>query len=319
MANNYPFKRSGYIYSKGTAAGFQRMQRLGIPRPLFRLEDRLARILKAQYKRVIRDLLQDLKRVTTEANVTLDQAPLTQDSLDDLLDFFDEMSKEMEKQQDQQKKIASRADMAAALNTLEHTWIDADGNPTEDDEANAEAIRQDIDQAFKQEQGDYLVRLFNDADGKTQGILQSFSIDKQQIFNENMEALRALYIDNSMERIAGEEDYIKRAILKRIMRYVNGQDEKLSLDDLTKYAYAKGDNLARLFARDQMQRFNKAVTLSTFINANVTKIKWVTSHDVRVRDTHKALDGKIFNINELPPEIDDYNCRCGLVPVEWSE
>jgi SPP1 gp7 family putative phage head morphogenesis protein len=68
-----------------------------------------------------------------------------------------------------------------------------------------------------------------------------------------------------------------------------------------------------------MQRFNKACTLATFQGAGVTRVKWVTSHDGRVRATHKALDGKIFPVGELPPEVDDYNCRCGLVPVAWED
>lgn len=314
MASKYPFKLNGYIYSKGTKAGFLRMQRMGIPRPLFRIEDRLARILKARYKKVIREALLQLKQEATKANVTLDHN-LTQDSLDDLLDFFDEMGKEMEKQQNQQDQIANRANMGAVLNTLEHSWIDEEGNPSDED---TEAIRQQIDGALKENQDDYLVRLFTDVGDEMQQLLASFSIDKQQLFNDNMDALRTLYIDNSIQRIQGEEDYIKRAILNRIIRYVNGEDDKLNLDDLTKLAYAKGDHMARMFARDQMARFNKAVTLSTFTAAGVTKVKWVTTHDVRVRETHKKLDGKVFDIRDLPPEVDDYNCRCGLVPVEWE-
>ena len=68
-----------------------------------------------------------------------------------------------------------------------------------------------------------------------------------------------------------------------------------------------------------MARFNKAVTITQYESAGVTKVKWVTSHDVRVRESHKALDGKVFDINNLPEELHDYNCRCGLVPVEYAD
>ncbi len=303
---------NGYIYSKGTKAGFLRMQRMGIPRPLFRIEDRMARILKARYRELIQRCLSDLKREAAAANVTMDHAPLTQDSLDDLIDFFDEMGKELKENQD---KVANRANMGSVLNTLQHNWLDEEGNPTEDDEE----LQKKVDGALAENQRDYLKRLFDDADDRTQRILVSFEIDKNKLFENNMDALRKLYLDNSIQRIRGEEDYIKRAILQRIVAYVEGQDDTLELHDLMKLAYTKGDNMARMFARDQMQRFNKAVTLSTFASAGVTKIKWVTSHDQRVRDTHKALDGKIFDIKNLPPEVDDYNCRCGLVPVEWND
>lgn len=74
--------------------------------------------------------------------------------------------------------------------------------------------------------------------------------------------------------------------------------------------------MARFFARDQLSRLNKATTIATFINAGVTRVKWVTAHDARVRQSHKTLDGKIFNIDSLPNELDDYNCRCALVPVD---
>jgi len=88
---------------------------------------------------------------------------------------------------------------------------------------------------------------------------------------------------------------------------------------LTRECYESSNHLSRFFARDQMQRFNKACTLATFQGAGVTRVKWVTSHDGRVRATHKALDSKIFPVGELPPEVDDYNCRCGLVPVAWED
>ena len=162
-------------------------------------------------------------------------------------------------------------------------------------------------------------RLLGDADGKTAQILQSFAIDKQQFFNENMEAVRRFYLQNSMERIKGEEMLIKRKILQKIIDYATNKTATLELTDLVKEGYTDSDHLARLFARDQMQRFNKACTLSTFRSAGVTKVKWVTCGDIRVRKSHKELNGKIFDVNNLPVEVDDYNCRCGLVPVEWAE
>lgn len=312
--NKYPFRMNGYVYSKGTRAGFLRMQRMGIPRPLFRIEDKLARIARIQYKELIRAMLQDIKRAMAGANVTLDQAPLTQDSLEDLMDFFDKMAKEAE---ETNKEVSNRANMGAAENTLQHQWLDED--KTEVSEKREEITRNAIAKTLQEEQDDYLGKLFSDAGDSMQQLLLSFSLDKQEVFNNNMDQLRAMYLDNSIQRLNWEQDYIKRAMLKRIHRYVTGEDTKLSLDDLTKYAYDRGEQMSRLFARDQMQRFNKALTLSTFTNAGVTKVKWVTSHDARVRDTHKALDGQVFDIKNLPPEVDDYNCRCGLVPVEWAE
>lgn len=312
--NKYPFKLNGYVYSKGTREGFLRMKRMGIPRPVFRLQDRMARILKTYYNELCRTLLRDIKEAARQTNATLDAAPPKDENetLENLLDFFEQMRKEAE---DMNKKVANQANMAAAENTLKHKWEGTDSVS----EARTEATREKLSGMLDLEQSEYLGRLFDDAGERMQKVLVEFTLDKQKLFNDNMEALKALYLDNSIERLNWEQNDIKRRMLERIHAYATGQSDTLKFDDLTKIAYKWGDHLSRLFARDQMQRFNKALTLSTYTSAGVTKVKWVTCHDARVRESHKQLDGQIFGIRDLPRETDDYNCRCGLVPVEWED
>lgn len=314
--NKYPFKMNGYVYSKGTREGFLRMKRMGIPRPVFALQDRMAKALKSYYNELCRALLRDIKEAADQSRATLDaKGPPKKsedETLKDLLDYFEKMKKEAE---DLNKKVANQANMAAAENTLKHKWEAGDSVSQEKTDKTREKIAAMLDL----EQSEYLGRLFDDAGERMQKVLTEFSIDKQQLFNDNMEALKKLYLDNSIQRLGWEQEDIKRRMLQRIHDYVDGTSPTLKFDDLTKIAYQWGDHLARLFARDQMQRFNKALTLSTFTNARVTKVKWVTCHDARVRESHKQLDGQIFGIRDLPPEVDDYNCRCGLVPVEWED
>jgi len=314
--NNYPFKMNGYVYSKGTREGFLRMKRMGIPRPIYSLQDKMAKALKSYYDELARTLLRDVKEAAQQTRATLDaKGPPKKnedETLNDLLDFFEKMRKESE---NESKKIANQANMAAAENTLKHKWEEGDSVS----QAKTEATREKLGKMLEKEKDEYLARLFNDAGDKMQQVLTTFTIDKQKVFNDNMEALKNLYLDNSIQRLGWEQDDIKRRMLERIHAYVLGEADRLEFDDLMKLAYSWGNNLARLFARDQMQRFNKALTLSTFTSAGVTKIKWVTSHDIRVRESHRRLDGQIFDINNLPEEIDDYNCRCGLVPVEWED
>ena len=312
MANSYPFQRNGYIYSKTTSAGFLRMKRQGIPRPLFSIQDKLAAILRSRYRALTRKLLRDLRAQCRASNIILDAAP-EDDTLESLLKFFDDMKKEFEKQQEENEKTIGRINLNTVANTLEHQWLEE-----EPEEEPAYFVKK-IDDVLKTEQKDYFKRLLGDADGKTAQILQSFAIDKQQFFNDNMDAVRKLYLDNSIQRIRYEEDDLKRRILQKIIDYATGKTDTLEITELAKETYTTTDSLARLFARDQMQRFNKACTLSTFRSAGVTKVKWVTVGDVRVRKSHKALNGQIFDVNNLPREVDDYNCRCGLVPVEWAE
>lgn len=56
-----------------------------------------------------------------------------------------------------------------------------------------------------------------------QRIVASFSVDKQQLYSDNMEAIRALYLDNTMRRIEGEKDILKSKFLNRISDYASGK------------------------------------------------------------------------------------------------
>lgn len=318
MANSvYPIKINGYIYSPKTRQGFLRMRRMGIPRPLFSIENELAKTLGSRYKKLATQLLKDLKEKIRRNGITIDRALVAdgkeEENLERLMKFFDEMGEKMRKEQEE---TASRANMGSVANSLEHEWFE------EDQEELARLDEQftgDIERIFKKEQKNYLGRLLDDADGKTKRILQSFTIDKKKFFDDNMDEVRRLYVQNSLERIDWEQEDIKRAILKRITDYAMNRTDELKLDDLTKDAFNRGEHLARLFARDQMARFNKACTLATFRSAGVTKVQWLTANDGRVRETHRMLNKKIFDVDNLPKEINDYNCRCGLVPVEWAD
>lgn len=318
MANSvYPIKINGYIYSPKTRQGFLRMRRMGIPRPLFSIENELAKTLGSRYKKLATQLLKDLKEKIRRNGITIDSALVAdgreEENLESLMKFFDEMG---EKMRNEQEETASRANMGSVANSLEHEWFE------EDQEELARLDEQfsgDIERIFKKEQKNYLGRLLDDADGKTKRILQSFTIDKKKFFDDNMDEVRRLYVQNSLERIDWEQEDIKRAILKRITDYAMNRTDELKLDDLTKDAFNRGEHLARLFARDQMARFNKACTLATFRSAGVTKVQWLTANDGRVRKTHRMLNKRIFDVDNLPEEINDYNCRCGLVPVEWAD
>ena len=306
MKSKYPIKINGYIYSPGTRKGFLRMARQGFPRPLFFLQDRLAKILAKRYKALVRRLMKDIRIKMSANGVVMDAAP------EDDAEWLLSLSKQLKQSAD----LAARTGMSFIANELYREWFD------EDQEELARLDEQftgDIDRVLKRDQKEFLGRLMSDADDQTERLFESFSIDKKELFDKIMGDVRKLYVDNSLKRIAGEEDWLKREMLKRINSWATNEADELTLDDLTKYAYERGDHIARLFARDQMQRFNKAVTLATYQGAKVTKVKWVTCGDQRVRDSHRELNGLVFDIDKIPAEKDDYNCRCGLVPVEWAE
>jgi hypothetical protein len=320
--SDYPIKRNGYIYNTKTKTGFLRMQRQGIPRPLFSIQDRLAKLIAKKYTSLVKNLMKDIKK-------RLQDNSLVKDAWEDEKEFLDKYFDQLRKEQEETKK---RAEMMNLTNQLQNEWFNKTDDEKEQlkDELGGDIFKE-LEKVFGANQRDYMRRFFSDADPKLNRIVQSFSIDKDEFFARHLDAVKDRYINNALERLQGETDYIKKGILSRISDYALGLTDNLTLSDLTDKALNDGEHLSRLFARDQMQRFNKACTLATFQAAGVKKVKWATCNDGRVRNKgytdkhgvyhrpHTELQGQIFDIDNLPIELDDYNCRCGLIPVEYGE
>ena len=78
-------------------------------------------------------------------------------------------------------------------------------------------------------------------------------------------------------------------------------------------------NRAKLIARDQINKFNGALTELRQTAVGVEEYIWSTSNDERVRFNHQSKDGKIFNWNNPPSDTghpgEDIQCRCVAIPV----
>lgn len=83
--------------------------------------------------------------------------------------------------------------------------------------------------------------------------------------------------------------------------------------------YGVSQSRAELIARDQISKFNGQVTEYRQTSVGITRYMWSTSGDERVRDTHKAHDGKIFEWKKPPANTghpgNDISCRCIAVSV----
>lgn len=303
-------RRNGYLYGPRTAAGFLRMQRLGIPRPLFRLQDKAARLVKKALLQKIKLLFETYAKAAKQAGLT--SRNFTQDGpeddLDDLMDFFNRCGEEF----NPEEAAEARTEIGAANYAFKELWEKTDA------ELDREFWRE-LREIFKQEQVDYLGRLEKDQPARLGNIIAGFSIDKQKLYNDNMEALRALYLDHARASLSDYDNVLKLKFLEALEAYVTGETDTLNIKKIVAQLQVHSEKMGQFFARDQMQRFNKATTLAQFAAAGVTKVQWCAVHDGRVRETHKALDGRVFDINNLPEEIDDYNCRCGLIPVEFAD
>ncbi|MCZ7488188.1 phage minor head protein [Rhizobium rhizogenes] len=80
--------------------------------------------------------------------------------------------------------------------------------------------------------------------------------------------------------------------------------------------FAVSDRRAKLIARDQTAKLNSDLNRIRQEQAGVTSYKWTTSHDERVRERHRQLDGKTYKWGQatgaeggLPPG-QPVNCRC---------
>lgn len=94
-------------------------------------------------------------------------------------------------------------------------------------------------------------------------------------------------------------------------------------------AYGVSKRRAELIARDQTAKLNGQIQRAQQLDAGITEYIWYTTGDERVRDSHKALNGKKFSWN-APPVVDertgrkchpgeDYQCRCIGRPVFKKE
>ena len=310
METKEPVRRNGYLYGPKTARGFLRMQRLGIPRPLFRLQDRMARLIKKHLQERIRTFLREYSAAAKQSGLTTHQ--ITQDGpeddLQDLLRFFEAAGEELTAE----AAAEARTAIGAANYAVKEIWEKTDA------ELDREFMRE-LRELYQEEQADYLTRLQRDQDPELSQIIATFSLDQRKIYNENMEALRLLYLDGAKASLSDFDNTLKLKFIDALEAYVTGQTDTLDVKKIVSSLQVNSQHMGQFFARDQMQRFNKATTLAQFAAAGVTKVRWCTCHDGRVRESHKALDGQVFSINNLPPEIDDYNCRCGLIPAEYKD
>ncbi len=95
---------------------------------------------------------------------------------------------------------------------------------------------------------------------------------------------------------------------------------RLELQNLIANEYGVSMSKAKFLARQETSLFMAEVRDERYQDAGVTKYKWSSSQDIRVRELHKELNGKVFDYSS-PPIIDEntgergvpgqaFGCRC---------
>lgn len=85
------------------------------------------------------------------------------------------------------------------------------------------------------------------------------------------------------------------------------------------------ENRAKLIARDQTAKMNADFNRERCNQVGIERGEWMTSQDERVRPSHAAMEGVVFDLNGEGPLINedgehcfpggDYQCRCDFAPV----
>ena len=100
-----------------------------------------------------------------------------------------------------------------------------------------------------------------------------------------------------------------------------GTDE--SLQKLIQQEYNVSANKAHFLAKQESSLFFSKLGMDRASATGVRRYRWSTSHDERVRISHRHLDGQIIDFNN-PPVVDpktgrrahageDYGCRCSKI------
>lgn len=127
------------------------------------------------------------------------------------------------------------------------------------------------------------------------------------------------------KRIDANVDLIKsipKQYFKRIrMAITQGRrkdDTAFSIKKDLQSAFKVTKNRAKLIARDQVSKTNAALNEFRQKDVGVTEYRWRTSGDERVREDHRANNGKKFRWDKPPAKTGhpgrDVQCRCTADP-----
>jgi SPP1 gp7 family putative phage head morphogenesis protein len=103
---------------------------------------------------------------------------------------------------------------------------------------------------------------------------------------------------------------------------VRAHEEGLTMDGITDALRATLDTTdahCRLLARDQTMKLFADVRQANHRAVGLDSYLWSSSHDERVRESHRELDGQHFRYDVATPiglhPGQDYQCRCNDIPL----
>lgn len=147
--------------------------------------------------------------------------------------------------------------------------------------------------------------------GKVKGIDPTVSEPWLESFMKTSISENASYITNIKDGyLANIESIIYQGVK-------NGSSAKKVRDQLVERV-GMSRKRAEFIAIDQTGSILGQMTAKRHKQMGVSKFKWLTSNDEKVRKTHRDLSNKVFSYAD-PPKVglpgEDYRCRCVAIPV----
>ncbi len=111
--------------------------------------------------------------------------------------------------------------------------------------------------------------------------------------------------------------------LREMVQKIQTTPDNASLKQIIENEWQVSASKARFLARQETSIFLSRFSMNRAAETGIARYRWSTSHDERVRDSHKHLQGKIIPFDD-PPIVDfrtgrrahageDYNCRCAKI------
>jgi SPP1 gp7 family putative phage head morphogenesis protein len=125
-------------------------------------------------------------------------------------------------------------------------------------------------------------------------------------------------IRNNVELIKTVPSQHLAKIQATISKGIASGDDSFSLKKAIGEVNGQNTKRAKLIARDQLSKLNGVLVQARQQSLGVNGYIWRTSHDERVRDSHKDNDGKHFQWDSPPRSTghpgEDIQCRCVAEP-----
>lgn len=129
-----------------------------------------------------------------------------------------------------------------------------------------------------------------------------------------------------LEEFAGENIALAKTIpsryfddaKKEILSGVRAGETTREIGDRLARRFDVATSSAKLIANDQVGKLYSSLNKMRQTGIGVTRYRWRTQLDARVRDEHAAREGKTFDWSDPPPDGhpgEPINCRCFAEPV----